>query len=119
MAGRVLANSWNRREGDTKAGAKESGTEFLARIGLAAEALAELAIAAALVACRVGRLMTDEPTPRIPLLQKDSGANQTIPSSRHKEQQCSGMSAYASGAAGQRTLIEDRHLRHRTKPLAR
>jgi hypothetical protein len=62
---------------DEKAGAKESGSEFLDRIGLVAEAIAELAIAAALV----GRLMTDEPAPRIPLLLKDSGASQTIPSS--------------------------------------
>jgi len=38
---------------DAKVGAKESGSEFLDRIGLVAEAIAELAIAAA----RVARLM--------------------------------------------------------------
>ena len=72
--------------GDAKAGTKESGSEFLDRIGLVAEAIAELAIAAAGVARLMVRLMTDEPAPRIPLLLKDSGASQTIPSSRHRLQ---------------------------------
>jgi hypothetical protein len=73
-----------------KVGAEESGSEFryelLDRIGPVAEAIAELAIAAALVARLVDRLMIDEPAPRIPLLLKDSGASQTIPSSRHRLQ---------------------------------
>ncbi len=48
--------------GDTQIGAEEGGSEFgdqlLDRIGLVAEALAELAIAAALGAGPVGKLMT-------------------------------------------------------------
>jgi hypothetical protein len=59
--------------------------------------------------------MIDEPAPRIPLLLKDSGASQTIPSSRRFAKS---MSAYASGAAGQRTLIEVAFAPTAVKPLA-
>ena len=51
-----------RRAGDTQIGAEEGGAEFgnqlLDRIGLVAEALAELPMAAALVAGPVRKLMT-------------------------------------------------------------